>query len=328
MPAGFLDTTDMSDIKREMRRKKRIIVRWHMYTILSLNPTLLKYRFRNAVKPWKYNLDMINRLNPTLYWPTAEDNDDKKEGVNIKKSQKEDADLLSVQQVLDGDTTTNHNNFFVSEEKVDVRYRTTGTVLEVIYSLKDSAAARKSAGSQNVPVGHKDSQNVMQYFHDVGTIDGSDGTATSGIVENIELLNYRRLDSSSHVAGIIEDGTPAENEEDHVESDEPVVNKDNTYDEGVYKLVCDKTVTSIKEREENLSADKQVGEAGKLTKQDAKTLVENGDGSLSAGDHQVDIGELIVYINTEDKRDDIIGKNGTYDAITIDLGMSNEAFYV
>ena len=124
MPAGFLDMTDMSDIKREVRRKKRIIVRWHLYIILSLNPTLLKYRFRNAVKSKKlFHLDLINQMNPLLHWPTASA-DIKTNNNNSIDHKKKTEDHQLVQNILDDgreDKTTNYQNFFVGDQKVDVR---------------------------------------------------------------------------------------------------------------------------------------------------------------------------------------------------------------
>ena len=132
MPAGFLDLTDMSDIKREVRRKKRIITRWHLYIILSLNPTLLKYRFRNAVKSKRlFHLDLINQMNPMLHWPTTaadiKTNNNNKNGVSeAKESQhdkKEEDDKQLVQYIIDReDKKTNHQNFFMGDQKVDVRY--------------------------------------------------------------------------------------------------------------------------------------------------------------------------------------------------------------
>ena len=114
----------MSDIKREVRRKKRIIVRWHLYIILSLNPTLLKYRFRNAVKSKKlFHLDLINQMNPILHWPTASA-DIKTNNNNSVDHQKKTEDHQLVQNILDDDRedkTTNYKNFFVGDQKVDVR---------------------------------------------------------------------------------------------------------------------------------------------------------------------------------------------------------------
>lgn len=132
MPAGFLDMTDMSDIKREVRRKKRIIVRWHLYIILSLNPTLLKYRFRNAVKSKKlFHLDLMNQLNPTLHWPTSVSdikihNNNNNSDNEAKKSPLKEDDNQLVQRVIDREgNKTNYQNFFVGDQKVDVRYTIT-----------------------------------------------------------------------------------------------------------------------------------------------------------------------------------------------------------
>eukprot|EP00111_Clytia_hemisphaerica_P002938 TCONS_00008330-protein len=187
MPAGFLDTTDMSDIKREIRRKKRILIRWHLYITLSLNPTLLKFRFRNAVKRRKFNLDFFNRLNPSLYWPEEE----------AKKEDEKEAGDQSVVVVEDENQMS--GNFYVGDQKVDVRYRRTGTVLEVIYSLKDAQQQKKRSFHHAVPedLDHT-SEKVLQYYGDnTNDVDYSgDNTEENG--NNIELVNYRRLSSRLH----------------------------------------------------------------------------------------------------------------------------------
>ena len=92
------------------------------------------------------------------------------------------------------------------------RYRRTGTVLEVIYSLKDAADRMNSTTTNNrrsvlddiVDTGN-DSYKVVQLFQEDNTVDelsksNNTGSAVNNgdvAVENIELLNYRRLNSGN-----------------------------------------------------------------------------------------------------------------------------------
>jgi len=120
MPAGFLDGVDMIDIKLAMRRKKRIIIRWHLFVMLSLNPTLLKYRFKNPLKKRRYNLDLINQLNPALYWPE----------FNKEEEEESDTEEEVVRHILDNESGE------PGKPKFSIRCKKTGKMFEVVYSLK------------------------------------------------------------------------------------------------------------------------------------------------------------------------------------------------
>ena len=322
MPAGFLDMTDMSDIKREMRRKKQIIIRWHLYTLLSLNPTLLKYRFRNAVKRRNFNLDLINQMNPSLYWPSTT-----MYGGNVvdtemgEKDEKVDGGVAI--ETLSGDLK---RNFYVGQQKVDVRYRKTGTVLEVIYSLKDAvaAAARKSASVQSAldefDNGENETQKVVQYFQDD---DEHKNVSTDGeIEENIELVNYRRLSSNaSNLKEIKEDDVGSG---DNVKNgDIQVVNTSETDEEPAnnsYPKSFHNGDNFDNEETENVIANK------------TDNPVKNGDAILN---NFGEIEELLDKQNTEmligEERNEkmfytegiVVEKN---DFVAVNLGIINGSF--
>ena len=95
-------------------------------------------------------------------------------------------------------------NFYVGDQKVDVRYRRTGTVLEVIYSLKD-AQQQKKRSFHGVPEDcDHTSEKVLQYYGDeTNDVDYSgDNGGEDG--DQIELVNYRRLSSGLHLEEIKE----------------------------------------------------------------------------------------------------------------------------
>lgn len=261
-------------------------------------------------------------MNPSLYWPSTT-----MYGGNVvdtemgEKDEKVDGGVAI--ETLSGDLK---RNFYVGQQKVDVRYRKTGTVLEVIYSLKDAvaAAARKSASVQSAldefDNGENETQKVVQYFQDD---DEHKNVSTDGeIEENIELVNYRRLSSNaSNLKEIKEDDVGSG---DNVKNgDIQVVNTSETDEEPAnnsYPKSFHNGDNFDNEETENVIANK------------TDNPVKNGDAILN---NFGEIEELLDKQNTEmligEERNEkmfytegiVVEKN---DFVAVNLGIINGSF--
>lgn len=210
MPAGFLDTTDMVDIKQEMRRKKRIVIRWHLFAMLSLNPTLLKYRYKNPKKR-RYHLDLINQLNPALYWP------------EFNKEEESDTEEEVVRHILDNDGTPGGPKF-------NIRCKKTGKLFEVVYSLKRMSDSSKDPSAKKSKW-DKIAENLNRVTAggissgDNQIVEEEEEDMNENIVKDVstESSKYRKLSSSVFID--IEAGDKGDNDPSKIQESDDFISK-------------------------------------------------------------------------------------------------------
>lgn len=235
------------------------------------------------------------------------------------------------------------------------RYRRTGTVLEVIYSLKD-AADRNSTTTNNrrsvlddiVDTGN-DSYKVVQLFQEDNTVDelsksNNTGSAVNNgdvAVENIELLNYRRLNSgnSQHLVNQQERDNNHNNVKKDVNGKVPEEKKDIAVSGTNNNGLCEDTWDGITinnyhddntSHEDNTNQELEVEddrgvqcvmtddeEKDKEVKKSSKRLVDDNNGTTGSNDESCKKDEELLTT--------IVGNAGPN---VVELGVSNEAFEV